>query len=950
MNRRIGPQTSLDNLRKEAKRWLRALRDGAHDARSRFERAHPAAPPHPGLRDVQLALAREYGFAGWTDLKAALATRSGAELPIERFLDYACPDHHVRGVPAHRIARHAAVRMLQRNPRLARASLATAVVCGELEEVDRILRARPEDLFEDLGPKGWQPLLFLCFTRLPLRSAERSARKDAGAPQSGDNAVAIARALLDRGADPNVFFMAGDSRYTPLVGVIGEGEEDRPPHPRRDELARLLLDRGAEPYDLQVVYNIGFHGKVLWFLKLMHEYSSRAGRQADWDDPEWRMLDMGGYGTGARWHLRIAVEHDDLELAEWCLTHGADPNAAPERDERFPQRSLYELALLQGRTAMAELLSRHGAAVRPVVREGVEVAAFLESSSAPRRSIADVEQVALDLVQAHDTGDAAALERLGRHYGRTLTHGDVRAGVWRRVYALRQRAADGGERRLEVAEARELIAREAGFGNWTAFVEATAAGRPAPGTPYQIDRKENRIAPRRVLTSGEWDAVLGVMNEERITALRGGGEITDAILARVADLGSVTRLDLEGARQISDDGLQHLARMPQLIELDLSGCALTDRALDVLRHLPNLRRFHMRWQKGISDAGVENLAFCEQIESVDLMGTQTGDGAIRALAGKAKLHRFKSGRLVTDAGLAPLHDLPVFRTWQGGEMRYSLMDPDAGPNQLLLDGPFTNDGVASLVGLDGLFALSFFWHASAITPDAFAPLAQLPNLGFLGCEGTLCDDAAMRHISAIPRLRMLVAQGTVATDDGFTALSRSRTLEYLWGRECPNLTGRGFAALSRLPALRGLGVSCKGVDDAALATLPQFAALRELMPMDVQDDGFRHVGRCEQLETLWCMYCRDTTDLATDHINGLSRLKTYYAGKTRITDRSLETLSAMESLERLTFWETAGITDAGVRLLKTLPRLRELSLEGLPHVTADVAAEFPAEVRLNYVP
>ena len=37
------------------------------------------------------------------------------------------------------------------------------------------------------------------------------------------------------------------------------------------------------------------------------------------------MLDMGGYGSGARWYLDIAVEHNDLALAEWCLTHGANP-------------------------------------------------------------------------------------------------------------------------------------------------------------------------------------------------------------------------------------------------------------------------------------------------------------------------------------------------------------------------------------------------------------------------------------------------------------------------------------------------------------------------------------------------------------------------------------------------------------------------------------------------
>src|SRR6202035_2761282 len=82
----------------------------------------------------------------------------------------------------------------------------------------------------------------------------------------------IARAFLDRGANPNVYFMAGDSRYTPLTGAIGEGEEGRPAHQQRDALVWLLLERGANPYDQQVIYNIHFNGKVLWFLKLIYEH------------------------------------------------------------------------------------------------------------------------------------------------------------------------------------------------------------------------------------------------------------------------------------------------------------------------------------------------------------------------------------------------------------------------------------------------------------------------------------------------------------------------------------------------------------------------------------------------------------------------------------------------------------------------------------------------------
>ena len=35
---------------------------------------------------------------------------------------------------------------------------------------------------------------------------------------------------------------------------------------RKDHLFALLLDRGAEPFDLQVLYNTHFRGDVLWWL------------------------------------------------------------------------------------------------------------------------------------------------------------------------------------------------------------------------------------------------------------------------------------------------------------------------------------------------------------------------------------------------------------------------------------------------------------------------------------------------------------------------------------------------------------------------------------------------------------------------------------------------------------------------------------------------------------
>src|SRR5262249_32952894 len=145
-------------------------------------------------------------------------------------------------------------------------------------------------------------------------------------------------------------------------------------------------------------------------------------------------------------------------------------------------------------------------------------------------------------------------------------------------------------------------------------------------------------------------------------------------------------------------------------------------------------------------------------------------------------------------------------------------------------------------------------------------------------------------------LRRLRAQESVASDDGFVTLSQSNSLESFWGRECPNFASRGFVAFSKMPALRNLAISCAKMNDAALSTLPQFPSLREITPIGFQNWNFRHIERCGMLERLSCMYCRDTTDMATNHISSL-RLKSYYAGLTQITDRNLKMLECMTSLE-----------------------------------------------------
>ena len=583
---------------------------------------------------------------------------------------------------------------------------------------------------------------------------------------------------------------------------------------------------------------------------------------------------------------------------------------------------------------------------------------YIQTSQPP--DLQQHHQIAEDLVAVYNSDDIKAAARLNDLFHSSLDIQQIRDFIRDKLFNL----PDTAERinNFTVADAQLVLAQLYGFRTWQEFVQSSNASpsdaRSAPvvlsSRPplYRIEWANNSIEPRQPMSTKDWEDLSGIIKELGITTVKSGNMIGDDDLQIISQLDQITSLNLGGSKRITDAGLQHLAKMPQLCELNLSdpGGRITDCGLDVLQHLPKLRVFEMTWQGGVTDKGISNLRYCDQLETVDLLGTHTGDGAIASLTGKPKLRRFKTGRNVTDDGLSLLHQFPAFKTWQGGEVIYDLMSFASEPTNLLIDGPFTQAGLANLRGLDGVFGLSFFWHTSGLRGEDLQSLEGLSNLGYLGCQGELCDDQAMRHIASIPTLRMLMGQGTVATDEGFKSLSGSQTIEYIWGRECPNLKGRGFMALAGMRALKGLAVSCKFVDDEALATWPDFPALKELLPMDVSDDGFRHIGRCPQLESLTLMYCRDTTDVATSHLVGLSSLKKYHAGYTLITDRSLELLGRINSLELLSLEGCKFITDAGLRFLTKLPRLREISIGGCPRVTRTGVTGFSSNVRVSYDP
>ena len=227
---------NLEQLRKQAREFQRAVRAGDDEARALAVEFEPDAPPAFPLRSAQLVLARRYGFASWARLRHHVdivtartwnpaAVASDAETPPDRFLRMVCLTYS--GDPRADLA--AAAQLLHEHPELSAQTIATAAACADVEQVQRFLAADPAAAAAPTGPYGWAPLLYQAYARPQ--------------PEPGlDATLDTARLLLDSGADPNDgrLWHGLPTPFTVLTGVLGNGEADQPAHPHAIAFGRVV--------------------------------------------------------------------------------------------------------------------------------------------------------------------------------------------------------------------------------------------------------------------------------------------------------------------------------------------------------------------------------------------------------------------------------------------------------------------------------------------------------------------------------------------------------------------------------------------------------------------------------------------------------------------------------------------------------------------------------------
>jgi ankyrin repeat protein len=246
--------------------------------------------------------------------------------------------------------------ILDMHPEVASSDIHTAALLGDHEAVARFLAEDPVNATAKGGPRNWDALTHLCFSRFLRLDHART-----------EGFLKAAAALLDAGANPNTGFFEENHQPKPewecaLYGAAGVAH-----HP---ELTKLLLDRGADPNDGEVAYhspetldNRTIHVLVKSGKLTQDTIGLMLARKFNWHDDDgvhW-LLEHGADPNWPVWGsrpLHYAVRHGTpLHYFEWLLDHGANP-LLPDKNGTVPVAE----AARQGRADVLELFEKRNVA------------------------------------------------------------------------------------------------------------------------------------------------------------------------------------------------------------------------------------------------------------------------------------------------------------------------------------------------------------------------------------------------------------------------------------------------------------------------------------------------------------------------------------------------------------------------------------------------------------
>jgi thiol-disulfide isomerase/thioredoxin/Leucine-rich repeat (LRR) protein len=392
----------------------------------------------------------------------------------------------------------------------------------------------------------------------------------------------------------------------------------------------------------------------------------------------------------------------------------------------------------------------------------------------------------------------------------------------------------------------------------------------------------------------------------------------------LASLPELKELQLDGW-QLPDASFEALARCRNLESLTLTIAELKDQHVRSLAKLDHLRSLRVRaesaekfgpsfapfrasrslntlviWGMGVDAAMLRGLSEISSLRTLNLARAELTDDAVPAMQSLKQIGELSLPAQMPQTARSQLVDalirLPNLRVW-----------PAVGVDDHALDE------IAGAVWIESL-ELGYKANTKAPSAEQFSKLSRLKNLRALSVRMLPFDDQCLSSLAELKSLTSLSLEHTDVSGDGFHFLKDLPKLNKV-DIYIPEGIQPHLASLAELPHVNNLMVGIPELcvpDFAWLAKMPQLTRLQIIRGL-IDDRTAAHLGGLKNVENLWL----DDAVLSDDGLRPLLGLKNVVRLQVGgfLTDKGILQLAALSRLQSLTV-ASNNVTEVGLQELK----------------------------------
>jgi hypothetical protein len=278
----------------------------------------------------------------------------------------------------------------------------------------------------------------------------------------------------------------------------------------------------------------------------------------------------------------------------------------------------------------------------------------------------------------------------------------------------------------------------------------------------------------------------------------------------------------------------------------------------------------------------------EAVTELNLQGSQVGNRTLDRLSKLSHLAKLDARNSVIDKNAAvAIGQVPSLE-------------------ELRVEGAkFDQAALAAIRPLSNLKLLDL--SNAQLTPAGYSELLYHPKLQELVLFYANIDDESLNIVADLPDLERLWLSHTQVTDDGIARLAKLEKLVVLDLSNCPRMTGRTFAEISKkngLKSLKLLSLMGTALNERGAASVRQMTSLEHLnlsyIPtmQDVHlNQMVRGMNELKELKLSHCSGLTNASMLAIKNHKTLELLDISYCSQ--INDRVFEHLITCKSLKQL---------------------------------------------------